>query len=179
MKNQATEGRSTRRPVISMLVAVGAMAAVMLSSTRTEALHLKSPIITQVTDVPSQQLGGAHFTQVSNVMLFHSDADLLGNGNTVPQIFVFDTAKRILKQQRAFYQLTFGDQGSFNPSGSPRASTFAFHSSGDPLANGSTGRPANIPKFIDFDKLPLPTSRNPLLVSVLGDAGVRASNQCK
>ena len=126
MKNQATEGNSTRRAVISMMVVVVALAAVMLSSSRTEALHLKSPLITQVTDRPSQILGGAHFTMVSNVMVFHSDADLLGNGNTVPQIFVFDTAKRILKHQRSFYQITFGDQGSFNPTGSPRASSFAF-----------------------------------------------------
>ncbi|MBA2964637.1 MULTISPECIES: FecR family protein [Ramlibacter] len=34
---------------------------------------------------------------------------------------------------------------------------------------GDTARPTNIPKFIDFDKLPLPTARNPLLVSVLSD----------
>lgn len=44
---------------------------------------------------------------------------------------------------------------------------------------GNTARPSMIPKFIDFDKLPLPTSRNPLLVSVLADAGVKPSNQCK
>ena len=44
---------------------------------------------------------------------------------------------------------------------------------------GNTARPDSIPKFIDFDRLPLPTARNPLLVSVLGDAGVRPSNQCK
>ena len=45
--------------------------------------------------------------------------------------------------------------------------------------NGNTARPGTIPKFLDFDKMPLPTSRNPLLVSVLADAGVKASNQCK
>lgn len=45
--------------------------------------------------------------------------------------------------------------------------------------SGNTVRPNLIPKFIDFDKLPLPTSRNPLLVSVLADAGVKPSNQCK
>jgi len=45
--------------------------------------------------------------------------------------------------------------------------------------NGNTARPNMIPKFLDFDKLPLPTSRNPLLVSVLADAGVRPTNQCK
>jgi hypothetical protein len=45
--------------------------------------------------------------------------------------------------------------------------------------DGRTARPGLIPKFLDFDKLPLPTSRNPLLVSVLADAGVKPSNQCK
>ena len=44
---------------------------------------------------------------------------------------------------------------------------------------GNTARPNGIPKFIDFDRLPLPTAKNPLLVSVLGDADVRPSNQCK
>jgi hypothetical protein len=46
-------------------------------------------------------------------------------------------------------------------------------------ANGETARPNLIPKFLDFDKIPLPTSRNPLLASVLGDAGIRNSNVCK
>ncbi|MEJ6024304.1 FecR family protein [Ramlibacter sp. PS4R-6] len=45
--------------------------------------------------------------------------------------------------------------------------------------NGDTARPNNIPKFIDFDKIPLPNSKNPLLVSVLADAGVKQQNQCK
>ena len=45
--------------------------------------------------------------------------------------------------------------------------------------NGNTARPTMIPKFLDFDKLPLPTSKNPLLVSVLADVGVKPSNQCK
>ncbi len=139
-----------RRMAIGLLTAVVASGVIVTTSTRTEALHLKSPLITQVTDKPSQTLDGAHFTMVSNVMVFHSDADLLGNGNTVPQIFVFDTAKRILKHQRAFYQLTFGDQGSFSPSGSPRASTLAFHSAGDLLGNGSTGRQVFTARQVKF-----------------------------
>jgi hypothetical protein len=44
--------------------------------------------------------------------------------------------------------------------------------------NGDTARPNLVPKFIDFDKLPLPTSKNPLLVNVLADAGIK-QNQCK
>ncbi|MDB5872812.1 MAG: hypothetical protein JWQ07_2254 [Ramlibacter sp.] len=45
--------------------------------------------------------------------------------------------------------------------------------------NGDTKRPVNIPKFIDFDKLPLPNSRNPLLVSVLSESGIKPNNMCK
>ncbi|MBX3655259.1 MAG: FecR domain-containing protein [Ramlibacter sp.] len=45
--------------------------------------------------------------------------------------------------------------------------------------DGNTARPTTIPKFLDFDKLPLPNSKNPLLVSVLADAGIKPSNQCK
>lgn len=142
--------RKAQRPLRSLQLTALAMLGVLLSRSDSAALHLKSPIITQITDRPAQMLGSAHFTQVSNVMLFHSDADLLDNGNTVPQIFLFDTAKRILKKSRAFYQLTKGDQGSFNPSGSPRASTFAFHSAGDLLANGSVGRQIFMARQVHF-----------------------------
>jgi hypothetical protein len=44
---------------------------------------------------------------------------------------------------------------------------------------GETRRPVTIPKFIDFDRMPLPTSRNPMLVSVLSESGIRANNQCR
>jgi hypothetical protein len=46
-------------------------------------------------------------------------------------------------------------------------------------AGGDTRRPVSIPKFIDFDSVPLPTSRNPLLVSVLAESGIKPNNQCK
>ena len=44
---------------------------------------------------------------------------------------------------------------------------------------GDTARPFTIPKFIDFDRIPLPTSRNPMLASILGESGIRSSNVCK
>jgi hypothetical protein len=44
--------------------------------------------------------------------------------------------------------------------------------------NGETFRPNAIPKFLDFDRMPMP-GKNPLLVSVLSDAGIKAGNQCK
>jgi hypothetical protein len=44
---------------------------------------------------------------------------------------------------------------------------------------GETGRPATIPKFLSNDPTPQPTTKNPLLQSVLADAGIKPANQCK
>lgn len=44
---------------------------------------------------------------------------------------------------------------------------------------GETVRPNLVPKFLDFDQIPLPTSRNPLLASILGESGIRSNNTCK
>jgi hypothetical protein len=45
--------------------------------------------------------------------------------------------------------------------------------------NGDATRPILKPLFIEFDRIPLPNSRNPMLVSLLGESGIRANNQCK
>ena len=44
---------------------------------------------------------------------------------------------------------------------------------------GQTLRPTTIPKFIEFDRMPLPTARNPMLATVLGESGIRSSNVCR
>jgi hypothetical protein len=55
--------------------------------------------------------------------------------------------------------------------------------SGDGSDGGSGGgrpcveRPTLIPKFLDFDRIPLPTARNPMLMSVLGENNIR--NVCR
>lgn len=43
---------------------------------------------------------------------------------------------------------------------------------------GETARPNLIPKFLEFDQIPLPNSRTPWLTSVLGESGIRAGS-CK
>jgi hypothetical protein len=45
--------------------------------------------------------------------------------------------------------------------------------------DGDTERPMLVPKFIDFDKMPLPSAKNALLVEVLNEAGIKQQNQCK
>jgi len=44
---------------------------------------------------------------------------------------------------------------------------------------GETARPVLIPKFIDFDRLPLPTVRNPGVTALLSESASRSSNQCR
>ncbi|HEX7888999.1 MAG TPA: FecR family protein [Ramlibacter sp.] len=44
---------------------------------------------------------------------------------------------------------------------------------------GDTIRPTFVPKFLDFDRIPLPTSRNPMLSSILGESGIRSAQVCK
>ena len=44
---------------------------------------------------------------------------------------------------------------------------------------GETKRPVSVPRFIEFDKMPFPTSKNPLLVSVLAESGIKPAAQCK
>jgi hypothetical protein len=44
--------------------------------------------------------------------------------------------------------------------------------------NGDTARPITVPKFLEFDLIPLPTSKAPLLASVLGEAGIQ-NKSCK
>ncbi len=46
-------------------------------------------------------------------------------------------------------------------------------------ANGQTGRPLNTPLFIQFDKVPLPNSANPLMVSVAGELSKQAAPVCR
>ena len=45
--------------------------------------------------------------------------------------------------------------------------------------SGETRRPVTIPKFIEFDRLPLPSARNPLVVSVLSESANRPNEQCR
>jgi hypothetical protein len=45
--------------------------------------------------------------------------------------------------------------------------------------NGQTARPLTIPKFIEFDRIPLPNVRNPGVATLLGETRARNNNQCR
>lgn len=45
--------------------------------------------------------------------------------------------------------------------------------------DGLTARPVFMPLFLEFDRTPMPNSRNPLAATVLDSSGARALNSCK
>jgi len=45
--------------------------------------------------------------------------------------------------------------------------------------DGLTARPVTMPLFLEFDRTPMPNSRNPLALSVLDESGIRPLNQCR
>jgi len=44
---------------------------------------------------------------------------------------------------------------------------------------GETKRDDHLPKFIEFDRIPLPNSKNPLLGGLLADSDIKAGAQCR
>jgi hypothetical protein len=104
------------------------------------ALHRHTAAQVQVTTAPSQTIGGQAFAGQGAILTFHSDADLMGNGNTVPQVFVFDLGERSKKKKKGLYQVTSADQACLDPTAAKRARVLGFVSTGDILGNGSTGR---------------------------------------
>ena len=121
--------------VIAVLVACA-----LITASQSAALHRNAPLFLQVGQASGGTTGGMRFSASSNVLFFHSDADLLGNGNGATQIFAFDLASRVKREQHALYQLTFGNAPSRAPAATRRGRVVAFDSEADLLSNGSTGR---------------------------------------
>ena len=132
----APHSRGARRHIT---IAIAALAFLGMASAAS-ALHRHTPPIVQVTTAPSTEIGGAAFVGTSNLVLFNSDADLLGNGNATPNLFLFDLQYRVNKNQVGIYQLTFGTQPTRNAMAVRRAREIAFESEADFLDNGSVGR---------------------------------------
>ena len=103
------------------------------------ALHRQTPSLVKVTTAPSTDAGGAKFIGNSNLAVFHADGDLLGNGNSASNIFLFDLKLRAKNHLSGLFQLTFGSQPSRNPTAARRGRSLAFESTADLLGNGSTG----------------------------------------
>lgn len=45
--------------------------------------------------------------------------------------------------------------------------------------DGSTLRPLSMPLFLEFDRTPMPDSKNPMLSTVMDEGGIRPLNQCR
>ena len=128
------------RSSIRWSIAASLVALALLGANQSLALHRNAPLFLQVGEASGTATGGMRFSDRSNLLFFHSDADLLANGNDETQIFVFDFAGRVKREREALYQLTFGNAPSRAPSATRRGRVLAFDSEADLLGNGSTGR---------------------------------------
>lgn len=94
---------------------------------------------------------------VDNKQLF----DSANSSESLPGLYVFVRDGHIeVISARETLQLGRGEAGYVSP-------------------EGFTDRPGIIPRFIDFDHIPLPSSRNAGLTSVLVELGLRTVNQCR
>jgi hypothetical protein len=123
---------------------IAAALALLAVPQRAEAIHRTTPPVVQITDVPDTTppptiVMGGHAFMRSDTVVFHSNQDLLGNGNTVSQIFMYSIRKRTKQHIPAIVQLTRGNLPSQNPSGAIRRIAVAFESQADFLNRGSVG----------------------------------------
>jgi Tol biopolymer transport system component len=126
-----------RRSTWLMITGALLLSCVLVQATL--ALHRQTPSLVQITTAPSQDVGGASFIGNSNLVVFHSDGDLIGNGNTSSNIFLFDLKLRSKNHLPGLFQLTFGNQPSHHPTAARRGRSLAFESTADLMNNGSTG----------------------------------------
>lgn len=45
--------------------------------------------------------------------------------------------------------------------------------------DGTAIRPLALPRFIEYDRIPMPNTKSPMLGTILGETGVRSPNQCR
>ncbi len=117
---------------------LGALCALSALPAAVHALHRETPPVVQVTGAASTVLGGQRYISNSSKVVFHSDADLLGNGNEVSQIFAFDLEDRVVDGLSGLTQLTEADAPSQAPSQVKRGD-LAFESQADLLGNERAG----------------------------------------
>ena len=75
------------------------------------AFHRKTPELLQVTSHGAGTIAHPRWSGFRYVV-FDSDADLIGNGNSSRQVFIFDLQERDLDDTLSIYQLTTGNGDS-------------------------------------------------------------------
>jgi Tol biopolymer transport system component len=127
-----------------------AAALTLLAAAGALALHRETPLAIEITSASSTELGGQRWVANNQLLVFHSDADLLGNGNAVPQVFLFNQDERVTKYRLGLEQLTSGPGPNVNATVVKRGEVYAYQSLGDYLGYGRPGwqilihRPARV-----------------------------------
>src|SRR6266404_3586738 len=90
-------------PMIRTVLA--ALVIALLVVTPAAAFHRKTHVLVQITGDGGGAIADAHWSGFRYV-LFDSDANLTGNGNTTRQVFLYDLHEHDLTGDAAIYQVT-------------------------------------------------------------------------
>jgi Tol biopolymer transport system component len=110
----------TVKTKVAVVCAV-ASAALVVGVTMVGALHRDTPVFVQVTNQASGQIS-ATASYTPEFWAFVSSGDVLGNGNSSPNLFVLDLEQRVLQGLSGITQATFGPVNVSSPSVSKRGS---------------------------------------------------------
>ncbi len=86
---------------------LAALVIALLVVTPAAAFHRKTDVLVQITGDGGGVIADAHWSGFRYV-LFDSDANLTGNGNTTRQVFLYDLHEHDLTGDAAIYQVTAG-----------------------------------------------------------------------
>ena len=89
------------------------------------AFHRKTDLLVQITGDGGGTIANPHWAGFEYV-LFDTDADLLGNGNSKRQVFLYDLHEHDLTGARAIYQMTTGDDDNRHGDSGMRAHEVAY-----------------------------------------------------
>jgi Tol biopolymer transport system component len=90
------------------------------------AWHRKTPLVVQVTSHGAGAIMHPGWSGPRYNVIFDSDADLIGNGNTSRQVFLYDLQERDRTGRPAIHQLTTGDGDSQRGTAGARSRTIVY-----------------------------------------------------
>ena len=108
-----------------MIRAVLVVLFLALFALSAEAFHRKTDVVVQVTGDGGGTIAHPHWSGFRYV-IFDTDANLVGNGNTTRQVFLYDLEEHDLTGSPALYQLTTGTDDNQRGDTDIRAHTVVY-----------------------------------------------------
>ncbi len=107
-------------------IAVFLLAIALLVPVPATAWHRKTPLVVQITSHSAGAIMHPSWSGARYIVFFDSDADLIGNGNTTRQVFLYDLQEHDRTGTPAIHQLTTGDGDSQRGTSGARVQTIVY-----------------------------------------------------